>query len=68
MFETEQKYWYGVVYRYITDLEDWRYPDDATQALLNGTANQDYIDPNIEWPVMRWRELSKLIEMEKKDE
>jgi hypothetical protein len=64
--KAEMKYWYSVVYEYMCKQADWRYPEDATEGLLLNKFNQSYITDDIEWPVMRWRQLNaKLPESEK---
>lgn len=57
----EQKYWYSVVRKYMQRLEDWSYLDDATYGLLDGTHNQDCMSDEIEYPVLRWREIEQQI-------
>lgn len=55
--KAEMDYWRSVVRKAISGV-DWRYPDDALEALLDGTANQEYFDyPAIKYPVMRYRQL-----------
>lgn len=57
---SEQKYWYSVVYNYLSDMEDFRHPEAATQGLLDGTHLQDMISDDIEYPVLRWREIEAM--------
>lgn len=59
--EAEQKYWYSVVRTYMDNLEDWRFLDEAVNGLLAGTHNQECISDDIEYPVLRWRELEQEI-------
>jgi hypothetical protein len=60
MLEVEQKYWYSVVHNWMQNQEDWRYPDEATQGFLGGAINQQYMNDEIEYPVLRWRQLEDL--------
>jgi len=53
----EMHYWESVVSQYMREQEDWRYPDLAIRAVLEGTDNQKYITFAIEYPVLRWRYL-----------
>ena len=55
----EFRYWYHQVENWMEKQADWRYLDKATQGLLDGTANQDYINDEIKYAVLRWRELAK---------
>lgn len=61
LLKIEQGYWYNIVYKNINNRADFRYPDDATKGLLKGKFNQDHISSDLEWPVLRWRQLRDLI-------
>ena len=58
----EWKYWYYQVREWMDKQEDWRDLDKATIAMLKGTANQDYVQGEIQYAVLRWRELEKELE------
>lgn len=63
MQRAEMQYWRQVVYDYMVKQQDWRYPEDAVEALLVGTHNQEYLeDAALRYPVLRWRELSKIMQ------
>lgn len=54
---SEIRYWYSVVRTYMNKRANWAHIDEATIYLLMNTGNQEYITDEIEYPVMRWRQL-----------
>lgn len=66
MEQAEIEYWHSVVSNYMRKQEDWRYPEEAIESLLDGTLNQRYISGEIKYPVLRWRELNGKLKVTKK--